>query len=348
MRKVFETFVSCGAPKEILYSYKPHVGTDVLRNVVINMRNKIIQMGGTFLYETTLTDIKYENNNIKSIIVNDREEIFCDALVLAIGHSARDTFKMLHKHLTMEAKPFAVGLRIQHPQKVINSSQYGNKYNDLLGAASYKLTYQASNKRGVYSFCMCPGGFVVNASSEEGHLAINGMSNHQRDEENANSAIIVTIGPEDFGTGALDGVEYQRNLERKAYELGMGKIPVQLLGDFQNNRVTSSFKSVNPLFKGRYTFANLNELFSLDINNSLNESFDYFGKKIKNFDMPDAILAGVESRTSSPVKILRDEDYEANIKGVYPCGEGAGYAGGITSAAIDGIKIAEALGKRFQ
>ncbi|MBE6147960.1 MAG: FAD-binding protein [Firmicutes bacterium] len=348
MKKVFETFVECGAPKEILYSYKPHVGTDKLREVIINMRNKIIAMGGEFLYETCLTDIVKKENEIKEIIVNNEKKIACDALVLAIGHSARDTFEMLYeKGIEMVNKPFAVGIRVQHLQKEINKSQYGEKYVKILGACSYKLTHKTASGRGVYTFCMCPGGFVVNASSEKGHLAINGMSNHARDEKNANSAVIVTIDANDFGNHPLDGIKYQRDLERKAYELGKGSIPVQLLKDFNNNKISSNFGSILPVMKGKTVFANLNSLFSANINDSLKEAMCAFGKKIKGYDNPDTILAGVESRTSSPVKIIRTDSFQANVKGIFPCGEGAGYAGGITSAAMDGIKIAEAIAKLY-
>lgn len=348
-KKVLETFVTCGAPVEILYSYKPHIGTDILVDVVTNMRNKIIEMGGEFHYHTCLTDIIIENRKVTEIEVNHNTKIPCDCLILAIGHSSRDTFEMLlNRKIAMEAKPFAVGVRVQHLQEKINESQYGTKYKDLLGSASYKLTYKATNDRGVYSFCMCPGGYVVNASSEEKHLAINGMSYYKRDSKNSNSAIIVTIFPRDFGTNPLDGVEYQRKLEKKAYELGSGKIPVQLLKDFEENKTSTSFGKVEPIFKGNYQFANLNELFSEEITSSLKEAFPYFGKKIKGFNDEDTILAGIESRTSSPVRIIRDDLLESNIKGIYPCGEGAGYAGGITSAAIDGIKIAEEIAKKYK
>lgn len=349
MKKVFNTFVECGAPEEILYSYKPHIGTDKLRNVIINMRNKIIEMGGTFLYESTLTNIIVEDNTIKKIIINDEDVLECEALILAIGHSARDTFEMIYKNnIKMENKPFAVGLRIEHNQKMIDEAQYGKKYSEILSKSTYKLTNQSTNGRGVYTFCMCPGGFVVNASSEEKRLVVNGMSNHDRNEENSNSAIIVTIGENDYGSNILDGIKYQRMLEEKAYNLCNGKIPVQLFKDYNDNKVSKSFKSVKPIVKGEYDFANLNELFSKDINDALKETISVFGKKIKGFDNDDAILLGVESRTSSPVKILRDEYYESNIKGIYPCGEGAGYAGGITSAAVDGIKVAEAIGKIYK
>lgn len=349
MKKVFKTFVECGAPEEILYSYKPHIGTDKLRNVIINMRNKIVDMGGKFLYETTLTNIIVEDNKLKKIIVNKKEEILCDALILAIGHSARDTFEMLYKNkLEMANKPFAVGLRIEHNQKMIDEAQYGKKYAEILSKSTYKLTHQSSNGRGVYTFCMCPGGFVVNASSEEKRLVVNGMSNHDRNEENSNSAIIVTISEKDYGTNILDGVRYQRMLEEKAYNLCNGKIPVQLFKDYKDNIVSENFKSVKPVIKGEYDFANLNELFSNEINTALKETINVFGKKIKGFNDDDAILLGVESRTSSPLKIIRDENFESNIKGIFPCGEGAGYAGGITSSAVDGIKVAEAIGKIYK
>ena len=344
-KEVFKIFVENGADSNILYKNKPHIGTDVLRNVIINMRNKIIEMNGTFRFNTTLTDIKIENNNIKSIILNNNEEIDTDILILAIGHSARDTFKMLYENnILMNPKPFAVGVRIQHPQDMINKSQYGNVHID---AASYKLTYKASNNRGVYSFCMCPGGYVVNASSEENRLAINGMSNHDRDTKCANSAIVVTVTPDDFGFNPLDGIEFQRKLEEKAYNLGNGIIPVQLFKDYKENKVSTKF-GFEPCFKGNYTFADINKIFPEYINESLKEAIDYYDTKIKGFNREDAILAGVESRTSSPVRIERDEIFNSNIKGIYPIGEGAGYAGGITTSAIDGLKAVEIIASIYK
>ena len=263
-RKVFETFVKCGAPADILYSYKPHIGTDILRTVVKNMREEIKKMGGTFLYNTCLTDINIQNQQIKSIEINNKEIIETDILVLAIGHSARDTFEMLHqKNLSMTVKPFAIGLRVEHLQSLINESQYGKKYKDILPPASYKLTYKASNNRGVYSFCMCPGGYVVNASSEEKRLAINGMSYHKRDGKKANSAIVVTITPDDFGYNALDGMYYQRALEEKAYHIGKGHIPVQTLKDFKANCLSTYH--VSPSIKGSYTVANINDILPEEI-----------------------------------------------------------------------------------
>lgn len=344
MKKVFETFVSCGANPEIMYIHNPHIGTDVLRTVVKNMRDKIIKMGGDFYYNSCLTNIETENGIIKTIEINHQQKIKTNILVLAIGHSARDTFKMLlKKNLQMEPKPFAIGLRVEHPQELINKNQYGENKHNLLPPASYKLTYKASNNRGVYSFCMCPGGYVVNASSEEGHLAINGMSYQDRASENANSAIVVTVGPNDYGTNPLDGMKYQQKLEARAYELGNGKIPIQLLKDFHNNVETTKLGNINPIFKGDYHFCNLNELLESEITKSLKEAFLNFDKKIKGFNQDDTILAGIESRTSSPVKIIRDETFQSNIKGIYPCGEGAGYAGGITTSAMDGLKVAESI-----
>ena len=346
--KVFSIFVKHGAPEDIMYSYKPHIGTDMLAKVIVNMRKEIEALGGTFYFESKLTDLIIKDNHISEIMINNRDRLSCEVLVLALGHSARDTFKMLHHHgLEMANKPFAVGLRISHRQKMINESQYGKKYANILGSASYKLTYQSSHQRGVYSFCMCPGGYVVNASSEKGRLAINGMSNHSRNSENANSALVVTISDQDYGHQLFDGVKYQEMLEEKAYQIGQGLIPVQLYKDYVKGNISKSFGDVKPLFKGKYMFANLNELFNQEINNDLKEAINYFGRKINGFDQEDAILAGIESRTSSPIKILRDETMQSNIQGIFPCGEGAGYAGGITSAAIDGIKVAEMIGKYY-
>lgn len=349
MKKVFETFVKYGANPDILYVNKPHIGTDVLRDVVKNMREQIIKMGGEFRYGTCLTDLVIEDNKLQAIKLNNNETIPCTDLVLAIGHSARDTFKMLlENNLKMSPKPFAVGIRIMHPQSMINESQYGFDDSTKLPAASYKLTYNATNGRGVYSFCMCPGGYVVNASSEENMLAINGMSNRARDSKNANSAIVVSVNSKDFGDSPLAGLEFQRKLEKQAYNKGNGNIPVQLYKDFKNNIKSTEFKGVEPILKGNYAFSNLNEILPSYICESLKEGLDYFGRKIKGYDRDDAILAGVESRTSSPVKIERDEYLESNIKGIYPCGEGAGYAGGITTAAMDGIKVAEIIASIYK
>ena len=344
-KKVFEIFVENGAPEEIMYINNPHIGTDILRTVIINMRNKIISNGGKIYYNSKLEDIVIENNEVQRIIVNGKS-IPCKNLILAIGHSARDTFEMLStKDLDMSAKPFAVGVRIEHPQKLIDIHQYGEKYYKQLPPASYKLTYQTKQNRGVYSFCMCPGGYVVNASSEEGLLAVNGMSNHARDTENANSALVVTISPEDFGNNPLDGIKFQRELERNAYIEGNSLIPVQLYKDYKNNEKSTSINSINVITKGSYSLGNLNNIFQSYINESLKEAIEYFNTKIEGYSNSDAILLGVESRTSSPVRIPRDENGLSKIKGLYPCGEGCGYAGGITTAAIDGLKTAENLVK---
>lgn len=345
-KKVFEILVENGAPPEIMYLNKPHIGTDLLQQVIINIRKKIIQMGGEFRYHHCVTNVIVKDKKIQRIEVNHQDQIPCEVLVLAIGHSARDTFEMLYQqNISMSPKPFAVGIRIQHPQQMINQNQYGE---NILEPASYKLTYQSSNKRGVYSFCMCPGGYVVNASSESKKLAINGMSNHARNSKNANSAIVVTVSPDDFGYHPLDGVNYQRNLEEKAYQFGSGKIPIQLYKDYKGNKITKKLGQVEPLFKGNYQFANLNEIFPSYINDALKEGIENFSHKIKNFNRDDAILAAVESRTSSPIRIHRDETFQSNISGLFPCGEGAGYAGGITTSAIDGIKVAESIAKIYK
>lgn len=349
INQVFKIFVENGAPDEIMYENKPHIGSDKLRLMVKNIRNKIIDNGGEFRFNTTLTDINYSDGRIKSIVLNDDEVIDTDVLVLAIGHSARDTFKMLNRrNIDMESKPFAVGIRIQHNQSMINKCQYGVDNHPKLKNASYKLTYKSSSGRGVYSFCMCPGGYVVNASSEEGMLCVNGMSNYDRDSGNANSAIVVTVNSDDYGKNLFDGMEFQRKLEKNAYDIANGKIPVSLFKDYKNNTVSSSFGSIKPIFKGNYKFANINKIFPDYINDSIKEGIVYFNTKINDFSCDDAIIAGPEARTSSPIRILRDSNCEANIKGIYPAGEGAGYAGGITSAAIDGLIVFENIIKKYK
>ncbi len=342
MKKVFEIFVSCGAPAEIMYVHNPHIGTDLLRKVVVNMREKIKDMGGSFRYNTCLTDIIVSEGKLEGIVLNALEKISCDVLVLAIGHSARDTFKMLYNRgVDMDSKPFAVGIRIVHPQELINKNQYGSCYK-LLDPASYKLTYTTSSGRGVYSFCMCPGGYVVNASSSLNKLVINGMSNNDRGSGFANSAIITTVTKNDFGDGVFAGMEFQEELEKRTYNLLNGLVPVQRYIDFKNN-VTSSFSSLS-FVKGKYGFGNLNGLFPSYIRDSLIEGIDKFNKKIPGFNSSNVYILGTESRSSSPVRIIRDKELMSNIKGIYPCGEGAGYAGGITTSAIDGIRIAERIG----
>ncbi|MCR5416559.1 MAG: FAD-dependent oxidoreductase [Pseudobutyrivibrio sp.] len=340
---VLETFVKFGANSNILYDYKPHIGTDVLKTVIKNMRNEIISLGGEFHFNCPVEDFIIENNRVSGVIA-DNKRYLSDSIVLAIGHSARDTFKKLHEQgFYMEAKDFAVGFRIEHPQSMISHSMYGEKY-DLLEPAPYKLATNLENKRGVYSFCMCPGGYVVNSSSEENRLVVNGMSYSKRDSSNANSAIVVSVGAREFDKAdPLSGIAYQRSIESKAFELCNGLIPQQLYGDFKENRLTSSYGEFSSVTKGNTGFGLLSEIFSQEINQSIIDAMGTFGTKIKGFDRDDAILSGVESRTSSPVRITRDESFQSNYPGLYPCGEGAGYAGGITSAAMDGIKVAEAV-----
>lgn len=348
-QEVLKRFVAAGAPEEIIYQQKPHLGTDVLVGIVERMRHEIEDMGGKFCFRSRMTDLIFENDVLKEVEINNDRKIPAEVCVLAPGHSARDTFEMLEKRgVYMEPKSFAVGLRIEHPQEMINMDLYGEPENELLGAASYKVTHKCENGRGVYSFCMCPGGYVVNASSEPGHLAVNGMSYQARDSRNANSAMIVTVTPEDFPEkGALGGVEFQRDLERKAWELGEGRIPVQLFGDFCKDQVSKALGEVTPCMKGEYVLTNVRSVLPKAVGDSIEEGVKAFGKKIFGFDREDALLSGIESRTSSPVRIVRNQELTANIEGIYPCGEGAGYAGGITSAAMDGIKVAETVCRKY-
>lgn len=345
---VMETFVNFGAPSDILYLNKPHIGTDKLRFVVENMRNDIIKSGGEVRFGSKLTDLIIENDKLTAIELNHTEQIPCEVLIPAIGHSARDTFDMfLKRGLELSPKAFAIGLRIEHKQSMISQTQYGKNY-IYLPAADYKLAHQTKDGRGVYSFCMCPGGFVVNASSEAGYLAVNGMSNYNRNEENANSAIVVTVQPEDFGgSGPLSGVAFQRKWEKAAYNIGKGSVPVQLFGDLLRNRDSVTIGNVTPNIKGAYSLANLDNCLPQEVVQALKEGILAFDHRIKGFADEEAVLSGVESRTSSPVRIHRNDSFESNISGIYPCGEGAGYAGGITSAAIDGIKVFEAVAGKF-
>ncbi len=356
---VLETFVKFGAKESICYEAKPHIGTDVLRDVVRNMRNEIVRLGGEVRFKSQVTDIQIAGDKIVGVVVNGKEHIPCEQLVLAVGHSARDTFSMLYdKQIPMETKAFAVGLRVEHPQTMINESQYGMTEPAALGAAPYKVTAKGRNGRGVYSFCMCPGGYVVNASSEEGRTAVNGMSYSGRNGGNANSAIIVAVTPEDFESEhPLAGIEFQRKLERKAFELGQGKIPAQRYGDFKarvegkTDTKELSFEGndtlLQPQCKGAYVWADVSRILPQACNEAFVDGMEAFGRQIQGFDRPDAILLGVESRTSSPVRVGRDEALQSAIKGLYPCGEGAGYAGGITSAAMDGLRVAEAIASEF-
>ncbi len=352
-RRVLNTLAEHGAPSEILYLQKPHIGTDRLRNVVKALREEIIKLGGIIYFDTKLNGIVCNNNSINSVMVSKNTEcreqstdikLECTHLILAIGHSARDTFYQLNKDgIYIEPKPFAVGVRVEHPQEMIGYNQYGSLYKKL-PVADYKLSYTTKAGRGVYSFCMCPGGYVVNSSSEYGYLAVNGMSNYERDGKNANSAIVVTVSPEDFGGhNALAGIEFQRKWEKEAYRQADGKIPVQLFGDFYNNVKSTSFGEIIPDIKGSYSLANVRKILPSFVGDSVAEGITAFEKRIKGYSREDAVISGIESRTSSPVRIKRDESLQSNIRGIYPCGEGAGYAGGITSAAADGIRVAEAI-----
>ena len=419
---VLETLVKFGADERILYDARPHIGTDVLLHVVKRMREEIIRLGGQVRFESQVTDICIEQGRVTGAVIGGREKIACRQLVLAPGHSARDTFSMLYdRQVPMEAKAFAVGLRVEHPQAMINESQYGMAEPGSLGAAPYKVTARAKKGRGVYSFCMCPGGYVVNASSEEGRTAVNGMSYSARGGENANSAVIVTVTPQDFGSEhPLAGISFQRRLEERAYALGGGNIPVQRYEDFkarveqagdvkakveqagddkahaeqggddeprgeQNRRQAEprereacrenspeslkreesrkgdpefrgngeesesgekrqrEFGEVMPQCKGVWQWADVSRILPGECNEAIVDGMEAFARQIEGFNRPDACMSGVESRTSSPVRIIRDDGLQSRIQGLYPCGEGAGYAGGIVSAAMDGIRVAEAI-----
>lgn len=338
---VLEEFVKHGAPNQILYMNKPHVGTDNLVNVVKNIREEVISLGGEFLFNEKVTDFEIADGKIKAVICSKRIET--DTVILAIGHSSRDTFERLHElGFNMEMKSFSVGTRIEHKQEMINVSQYGDKTKLKLPPAEYKLVYHGEN-RSLYTFCMCPGGEVVASSSENGTIVTNGMSYFARDGENANSAILVDVRPNDIeGTSPLRGMYFQKELEEKAFELG-GKnyyAPAQKVGDFLNKRVSTSFGKVKPTYMPGVTYVDMHDILPKFITDTMEEGIKDFDKKIKGFADEDALLTGVETRSSSPVRINRNDELQSNIAGIYPCGEGAGYAGGITSAAVDGIRCA--------
>jgi hypothetical protein len=353
IKLVLETFVKHGAPEEILYDSKPHVGTDKLVDVVSGIRKEIEAYGGTFIFGAKAVDIRVEHDRITGVkLLHEGCEIWvdCDQVVFAIGHSARDTFSMLYdRKLCMTPKDFSMGVRIEHPAKWIQKAMYGQgEAASCLPAAPYKLTYQTEEGRGVYSFCMCPGGYVVNASSEEGHTAVNGMSYSGRNGENSNSALVVTVKKSDFESEhPLAGIAFQRQLERRIFQAGQGKVLAQRFEDFCKNAPTKALGEVTPQIKGGYTLGNVRECLPEFMSDALEEGIYVFDKKIEGFAHKDVMLSGVESRTSSPVRIERDDDYLSNVKGIYPCGEGAGYAGGIMSAAVDGIKVAEAIIKQY-
>ena len=378
MKEVYRIFIENGADESILYINKPHIGTDKLKNIIKSIREKIIELGGDVRFSTQVTDIildkekqvdsdyNIDDSNdpkqrcikVKGVKLSDGSQIECDYLVLALGHSARDTFEMLKsKGVYMEQKPFAIGVRVQHPRDYIDTQQYG-EFAKYLPAADYKLTLTREGKRSVYSFCMCPGGYVVNASSEPGKLAVNGMSYSGRDGNSSNSAIVVSVSPSDYpGEDPLAGMYLQRKLEEDAYKANDGKIPIQSLesfaegSDIGNEEVIKSVCSQESFFtdnqpdcKGLWEYGDLNTFLPDYITKSLLEAFPEFGKNIKGYNAKNTLLLGLESRTSSPVKICRGEDLQSvNVSGLYPCGEGAGYAGGITSAAMDGLKVADKI-----
>ncbi|MEO8808066.1 MAG: NAD(P)/FAD-dependent oxidoreductase [Burkholderiaceae bacterium] len=361
-RKVLHEFVKAGAPEEILFVAKPHIGTFRLVGVVEKMRAEIVALGGEVRFEQRVSDVHIEAGHIRGVTLAGGEQIAADHVVLALGHSARDTFAVLHERgVFMEPKPFSIGFRIEHPQSIIDAARFGsNAGNAILGAADYKLVHHAKNGRSVYSFCMCPGGTVVAATSEPGRVVTNGMSQYSRNERNANAGIVVGIAPQDYRqdgradgpVNPLDGIAFQRQWESRAFELGGEnyEAPGQLVGDFIKGQKSAAFGSVLPSYKPGVRLTDLGEPGNASLPdyaiNALREALPAFERQIKGFAMPDAVLTGVETRTSSPLRITRGRDHQSlNVKGLYPAGEGAGYAGGIMSAGVDGIEVAEALAR---
>lgn len=360
-RKVLTEFVKAGAPEEIIYVSKPHIGTFRLVSMIEKMRADIETLGGEIRFQQHVTDIHIDEGCVRGVSLADGTQIDADHVIMALGHSARDTFKMLHERgVYMEAKPFSIGYRVEHPQSIIDQARFGpNAGNEILGAADYKLVHHASNGRSVYSFCMCPGGTVVAATSEPNRVVTNGMSQYSRNERNANAGIVVGISPQDYRqdglhegpVNPLDGIAFQRHWESRAYELGEGHYmaPGQLVGDFIKKQRSKVLGNVMPSYKPGVTLTDMAQPgfgslpdYALD---AIREALPAFEKQIKGFSMPDAMLTGVETRTSSPLRITRGRDYQSlNVKGLYPAGEGAGYAGGIMSAGVDGIEVAEAVG----
>ena len=347
---ILETFVKAGAPEEILYLHKPHIGTDNLREVVKNIRREILNLGGQIHFNSQVTDLEFSSGKVTAAIVNNSERFSTDAVFLGVGHSARDTYEMLNRHgVAMEAKAFAVGVRIEHPQEFINFAQYGEDFkNPKLPVADYFLTYKDTSGRGAYSFCMCPGGMVVAATSEVGRVVTNGMSNFLRNSGVANSALLVTVDKADFknfGDDVLSGVRFQRHFENLAFELG-GKnysAPVQSAGDFLNGRADCKNFLVNPTYPLGYKIADLNKCLPAEVSAALKNALIFWNDKIKNFSASNVALTGIETRTSAPCRILRDKENYRSVShaGIYPVGEGAGYAGGIVSSAVDGVKSAQ-------
>lgn len=354
--EVMRTFVEYGADPSIMYINKPHVGTDVLSGIVRNMREDIKRLGGEVHFDSLFTGYDQITQDevcvhIKNLSDGSEKKYRTNALVLALGHSSRDTEEMLYKKgVPMEPKPFAMGLRIEHKRADIDVMKYGDDpaYAKLLPAADYKMTHQASNGRAVYSFCMCPGGYVVNASSEHGETCVNGMSYSGRDGENSNSAIVVNVTPEDYGSDhPLAGMKFQRRWEKAAYEAGQGAVPVQLFGDYRRDIPTEKLGGVKPQIKGKYRLTSLKCCLPEYIKDAIIEGVVSFDKRMPGYSSDDAVLSGIEARTSSPVRMIRGDELRCEGTCIYPCGEGAGYAGGITSAAVDGMKVAEAIASRF-
>ena len=357
-RFVLETFVRFGAPEDILYEQKPHLGTDRLVDILTAMRREIGRLGGEYRFGTKVEEIETRGRNLDAVVLEDGEKIPAGCAAFAIGHSARDTFRMLHRNgLSLIPKPFAVGVRVEHPQEMIDLVQYGSPDSGLPPAA-YRLTAKAG-ERGIYTFCMCPGGYVVNASSEEGRLCVNGMSYRDRASGNANSAVVAAVSPEQTerflseelgirGCGPFFGMRFQEILEERAYSAAGGNVPVQLFRDFRDGSLSTGFGEVEPKICGKMAFGRVDRIFPEEIRRDLISGIESFGTHLTGYDRPDAIVSGVESRTSSPVRIPRDADFVSEIDGLYPCGEGAGYAGGIMSAAMDGMKTAEKIAGRFR
>jgi uncharacterized FAD-dependent dehydrogenase len=347
-RKVIHEFIKAGAPEEIRYVAKPHIGTFRLVGVVEKMRQEMIELGGEIRFSQKVIGFDIENDQIKGVKIEGQDDLAANHVILALGHSARDTFEALHDAgVFMEAKPFSVGFRIEHPQSLIDKARLGpHAGNEYTGAADYKLVYHASNGRSVYSFCMCPGGTVVAATSEPNRVVTNGMSQYSRNERNANAGIVVGITPEDYPGGPLAGIEFQRALESKAYEMGGStyEAPGQLVGDFLEGKPSTEFGSVMPSYKPGVHLTDLADSLPAYAIEAIREAIPAFEKQIKGFSIKDAVLTGIETRTSSPLRITRDVNFQSmNVKGLYPAGEGAGYAGGILSAGVDGIKVAEAV-----
>jgi len=346
---VFETFVEHGAPRDIIWSNRPHIGTDVLRDVVKNIRQELLSLGCDIRFENTLCGVNITNNELRGITVMGKDgqyEMPCDTLVLAPGHSARDTFAMMYEAgIQMEQKAFAIGVRIEHKQKAVSTTQYGD-FADKLPPADYKLACHLPNGRSAFTFCVCPGGQVVAAASENGQLVTNGMSQRARDGENINSGLLVGISPSDFGDEhPLGGMRFQEHWENQAFILGGGdySAPIQRVGDFLAKKETKTIGNITPTYRPGVKPSDLRKCLPKYVTDTIADAIPIFDRSLRGFADPNAVMTGIETRSSSPVRILRGDDYQTTIRGIYPCGEGAGYAGGITSAAVDGIKVAEAV-----